>query len=829
MSLGILRTEQSTSEVVLSAVIALPFSDSPVQVLPCSPRLRYILDRAGVVWSCHDERLEVLEVPFARKVLQLACSETAILLVTEDGEVYARGEDAEGSGVLGGPAQIGQLEPLQGLQQVAVSQAALSSRHGAALDSNSHTDTGQLWTWGSGSALGRSAVGPLPPAAVASAVIFTGKRVVCTSSLTGLLTTAGYLYLYGQTAEKQVLGKSPAHPRTLPELREKYISAVETDQTVVALLTDTGEVYCFDSGLEVVRLPTEAGTKASTVGCALQGVFAWAEQQQVLYVWQPAHANSPLFTWTAQLHSPLLPFAVVPSSPLCIFTSQALSASQPIATPLCSLSPYRHSLFVSSMVSRVKGRLERWQYLQDSSPLLPYQAGVIHLSDVMERSLKTYGMQVFSQIPAQVLEIRRAVRRLDAVTRRNLLRNYFQWWRIQKKTAFFVSHFVNSLHEIVQRRSFKRLFQCIRRHHTQITVLQALLKPTKKLLTVHFAHWKESVPRRRVCVALVGARALGRGLEMLLRERVWRAVTTALKHRQGFEAAALVLGLRLDKVQRRMTNWAFNRLYFRGRAYQVLCRTSRLFQGLLLTLLRPALCDLTRLPKRNYASSIFSFLSLSTRLRRKRLQMGWAGLQSSDSLYLGNWNSSQGSGGLGKASLRIPLSNGQSPKEEKGHRVSWSLKGPLRRVPQPVQTKPPWKRPSPGISFEQKSPLFSPRSRRQEYVKVLKAKRSLGLTQDSPLSLKGSRCGSPDLVQLDRDWSASQRYAKPDSAATTDASLQLSAETSLGAQRLSSQEQRCDDLEREWCQRVIHAGASRLERAVTAIILRTLRAPCPSK
>ena len=298
MRFGAIQFHDSTAQLLVSRVFCLPSPHIPAQVLPSGHESLFIVDQDGGVWQVGEDLLEPIERPRGVSVRQVACGGDVILLVTVEGVVYVKGTDSEGNGVMGGVEATREFVKMQSLA-VNITQVAMSTAHCAALDSNFHIVTGQLWTWGSGPQLGRSNPSRLLPAPVPSARVFTGKKLICSRKLTGLITTGGFLYIYGEIGGHEGMVKQSLRsfregisanqtpkPTILPGLREKYVENAEAGTNFLAVLTDTGEVYLSDACLDLVRLPVETGAEITALGLLSAGVYGWAASQSVLYVWR---------------------------------------------------------------------------------------------------------------------------------------------------------------------------------------------------------------------------------------------------------------------------------------------------------------------------------------------------------------------------------------------------------------------------------------------------------------------------------------------------------------------------------------------------------------
>lgn len=857
MRFGTIQFQDSTAQLLVSRVLCLPSPHIPVQVLPSGNESFFIVDQEGGVWQVGKDLLGPIERPRGVNVRQVACGGDVILLVTVEGVVYVKGTDSEGNGVMGGVETTREFVMMPSLADVNITQVAMSTAHCAALDSNSHTGKGQLYTWGSGTQLGRTNPSRLLPAPVPSARVFTGKKLICSQKLTGLITTGGFLYLYGEIGghEGMVRQSLPSFregistnqspkPTILPGLREKYVENAEAGVNFLSVLTDTGEVYLSDACLDLVRLPVDSGTKITALGLLNTGVYGWAASQSVLYTWRQSELEKSqtfkgscvLSSWTGDSYCPFFPFSLVPSADLCISTSQPLTPFQPFAGPLASLSPYHRSHFTSSLAHRVYGRAGRWNELQDISPLLPCQAGLIRLNDVLQRNWQRHSLFTLKSSPSyinkpQYLHFMRILPALQSRIEHKILRKCLHRWRFQPICRVFKTSAVNKFAVSLKHALLRTVFTNIQRYITlciqQKAGLRALFSQKSRLCRViggYFSRWKTQCMQLRLFkagkegVKALGIRVIAGLMRTFLRREVWKKVAAALQTadlREGrLKALMILLEMRVEKVQRRLYNWAFNQIY---RMHSEICRIQQAFiplQAVSGSRLQCVLREICRVRAKDHllAKNVFAVVWTCRRTYHRSLRIAWKAIKAK-SLLSETWTPalSAGSSG-GKASLKIPTlslsaSCVQSPLTCKGHRVCESLRTLPPKLPRQIQTKPPWKRPSAAAPFDVKSPLFSPRSRQTDYVQTLKQRTSKSKFP-AHKSLQASRCPSPDLVLFDSEWSGSNHF-KPDSADTTDVSVQLSADSS----KPTSQD-RSQDLEREWKLRALRAGLVRLQATV---------------
>ena len=131
----LLLREKETAHLSPVRVIALPSQQTPRQVAISGAR-GAVLSEDGVAYTLDTEAgggLELIRIPQA--VRMVACNETAMLVVTEQGLVLSQGTDPDNCGFLGGPRSFDRPTAIEGFGDARVTQVGLGKTHAAALDS----------------------------------------------------------------------------------------------------------------------------------------------------------------------------------------------------------------------------------------------------------------------------------------------------------------------------------------------------------------------------------------------------------------------------------------------------------------------------------------------------------------------------------------------------------------------------------------------------------------------------------------------------------------------------------------------------------------------
>ena len=307
-------------ELPIPNIVTLP-ERTNIRNICCGDAFGIVVSQEGSLWlkgsfsmGAFDSYLKDVprKILLPHRIKNLACNDSAALLLTESGQTYAWGEDLSQFGFLGIPGTFSLASPslIGSLQGNHLSQIALGLSHAAGVDSSGH-----LYTWGTGNCgqLGT----PLfiqnnhQPSVVESARIFTVKRVVCGDTFTCICTGGGYVYMYGVVGSHQVRGSCRAgplmkrlafnqassprsltsprrdgaknHPYTLPELEQHFIAQVAAGDSFVAVLTDGGQVYVFDDCMELIKLPLSSHASIKTIAAGEQrGSF-------ISYLYQVMH------------------------------------------------------------------------------------------------------------------------------------------------------------------------------------------------------------------------------------------------------------------------------------------------------------------------------------------------------------------------------------------------------------------------------------------------------------------------------------------------------------------------------------------------------------
>lgn len=395
----VLREKEATRLVVASARL-LPSQQGVKQLVSKASRT-FALSDEGEMYEFQEEGAGLprhISVPAAVKMI--ACNVSALLMVSEAGQVYGQGSDPESYGFLGGLDEATHPTLLPGLT-AQISQAGLGSTHGAALDSTFHTEDGKLWTWGTGAngQLGRTSDFQQGPALVQSAEVYNGKGLVCGDQATVVITSGGFLYMFGsigghsmtsgatqslrrlRTSFSRSLSAAVnnTRPLTLPGLQNKFVIAAVAGLSFLGILTDNGEVYFFDDCLDIVRLPTQSHSRLHSLGSTASSLYSLSLSDRVLYHWTEPDVSpltrSLMQTLSSSGHCQLLAWAGKAYSLAPSQTAHSLkpdtehisiySDSSPLNTQyaylLCELMPYKRSQYITNLMQSFYDSLGKWK------------------------------------------------------------------------------------------------------------------------------------------------------------------------------------------------------------------------------------------------------------------------------------------------------------------------------------------------------------------------------------------------------------------------------------------------------------------------------------
>lgn len=228
----------------------------------------YVLSSSYVLYSLHKKALS--KIPYTQTITKIYSSSKTLLLLGTIG-VYYVGLDLFTSNV------TYSISPVQGLEQLTLSEASISNTHAAGID-----DLGNLYLWGGVQGAVHS---------VDSSSLFSSYKVICGNNATCVVTNGGYVYIIGEFLYDSPVGV----PYTLPELEKYFIVDVCIGNDFCAVLTEEGAVLGFDRTKEIVRMPGVTGLKAIVAyGKGVYGISA-----QSLYRWYGSVLNS----WELEMYS----------------------------------------------------------------------------------------------------------------------------------------------------------------------------------------------------------------------------------------------------------------------------------------------------------------------------------------------------------------------------------------------------------------------------------------------------------------------------------------------------------------------------------------------
>lgn len=304
----------------------------------------------------------VLQYPFLNtldlpRINQIVANDDSVLVLSESGLVFGWGGNSSGildisSNPIASPKSIPKLGR--------ISQISLGKSHAAAIDYE-----GLLYTWGCplNNKLGYITMQKSStPEIVLSSRVFKSIQVICGPKFTAIRTDGCYVHVYGEVGyshevlSKMTENKSPKSCGSYshPELDQYSIVDICTAGNFLASLTDSGEIYIFDSCMDLVKLPVQSETQVEKIIAGEKVV--WGLASSYLYQWKrPLYSKSrnycELVSWAADVYE-------APEQ-LQIFnwgSGFLLTGESELSEVLFELRPYKRSeyarkLFTSAMES----------------------------------------------------------------------------------------------------------------------------------------------------------------------------------------------------------------------------------------------------------------------------------------------------------------------------------------------------------------------------------------------------------------------------------------------------------------------------------------------
>lgn len=213
------------------------------------------------------------------------------LAIISSGKVFGWGEDTEG--LLGQGSQK-VTKPIEVVNLSSISKLSLSQDHAAAI-----SQSGQLYTWGSKheGKLGDVQFEKNCPKLVPSAKQYEAISVISGNNYTAILTSGGYLMIYGQVSSNHLPQPSPRQsiqpknflPYSNPALDLSPILQVLGAPYYILAQLDSQELVVFDGCLNPVKFPVpDSGfdsiqvNSSHIVGITLTEIIVWTKNSMSL-------------------------------------------------------------------------------------------------------------------------------------------------------------------------------------------------------------------------------------------------------------------------------------------------------------------------------------------------------------------------------------------------------------------------------------------------------------------------------------------------------------------------------------------------------------------
>eukprot|EP01017_Pseudomicrothorax_dubius_P051331 TRINITY_DN9860_c0_g1_i6.p1 TRINITY_DN9860_c0_g1~~TRINITY_DN9860_c0_g1_i6.p1 ORF type:complete len:498 (+),score=42.78 TRINITY_DN9860_c0_g1_i6:71-1495(+) len=232
-----------------------------------------------------------------RKVItDISCNQSAVLLLSQEGMVYAWGSDNDGMGVLGlGPTkQVVTPTRLIGFAR-GITEVSLGEKHACAVDMD-----GGLYTWGTGylGELGCPDTEILwTPYKVEINDILAVKTAKCSETMTCFVTNGGHVYFLGQFQASEAAQKLKTlqlidHAKTrinIPQLIEgltqHFIDQIALDSQYLVALSNHGELFVVKKGLNITQL-NPGGPLVASFSIIKKTVVALTKEGHSLVRWR---------------------------------------------------------------------------------------------------------------------------------------------------------------------------------------------------------------------------------------------------------------------------------------------------------------------------------------------------------------------------------------------------------------------------------------------------------------------------------------------------------------------------------------------------------------
>lgn len=316
-----------------------------------------VSDEDGNVYRVGISSLSISPLITQIQVSQVHCFNSLSLLLGS-GQVFIFGQDTQNTTLLGSGVSESST-PIQVLLNSNIIKASLSN-HAGLIDSE-----GSLYTWGSGShgQLGWSEQSESSPSLVDTKDHFLISEVVCGDYFTVILTSGGYVNLFGSLDGRSKILKKNSKGKIVHysngDLDRMPCTFIAAGKDFVSVLTESREVYAFDKFMDLVKLPLPQGLSVESLACSRSMVLALGHKsagEAVMIEWgpssKPARADSvcsELASWVGsyyKLEKPYNQHTKLFSSAGSYFTisfSGSTLSPMPLGLRAFGLNPYKRS------------------------------------------------------------------------------------------------------------------------------------------------------------------------------------------------------------------------------------------------------------------------------------------------------------------------------------------------------------------------------------------------------------------------------------------------------------------------------------------------------
>ena len=499
---------------------------------------------------------EVFEYPLYNRLpiqqaKQLVCNEDSVLCVTHLGQVYGWGLNS--SKLLNPEGALVRLPTLIP-KLVNISQVSISTSHAAAINTS-----GALYTWGDSQ---NGCLGHFPlttlhhgePSAVLSSHQYKSLQVVCGSKFTSILTDGCYLHIYGDlgsshTSTKHPISHSPKSQAAYShnELDKHCIVEISAGNFFLSALSDLGEVFIFDSCMELIKLPLHS--EGQVIKIQAGGSSLWGFTQDYMLHWKANDCRSrnycELASWSADVFEIFEDFDLSGRIPVFNWGKGFLLLTETLDEPLHQLRPCKrneyskrlfHNVLESSSFNLNKDDRVPAASFEDLERLFPNGDSQHTMEKIMKIRIEHFKTEVICRAFSPVVHP-------AAVFALNKIKEY-AWMRFLYLRALKVSNLVavfNSCFKQIQNLSkvkFLWRLKALNRIHTVLSSSETLkivdkycrivvdkgLENLKDVFTaIRIGKNVKSVERFRICIQGVVRK------DLVLAFAVWRNLVKKVK------------------------------------------------------------------------------------------------------------------------------------------------------------------------------------------------------------------------------------------------------------------------------------------------------------